>query len=66
VPNRQNDDIQQVHLSQCGTFAANAILSPCQLEVRASSAQTIKGPSGSYAGLAPTCSTRAFQLEPRK
>ena len=28
--------------------------------------QTIKGPSGSYPALAPTCSTRRFQFLPRK
>ena len=31
-----------------------------------SALHTISGPSGSYDGLAPTCSTRPFQFSPRK
>ena len=36
----------------------------CSLPVRA--AQKISGPCGSYDAFAPTCSTRLFQLSPRK
>ena len=56
-------------LKQAGSGAgvrkiANQRGNPCALEVRVD--YTISGPSTSKLGFAPTCSTRRFQLAPRK
>jgi len=50
-----------------GTSVA-AMISPFAHEALLSDdhPHTIKGPSGSYVGFAPKCSTRRFQFLPRK
>ena len=47
-------------------FPRKVIRNPVRLGFAHLFFYTMSGPSGSYPGLAPTCSTRRFQLLPRK